>query len=211
MFQTNRPEGETSLFGFPLVDSVSDLPGFLGGNYNQGEGGSLGGSIISLPKLFTDDSAHSNYICQTAACTKEPELMPSAVQTFRDGFRTPGTDGGGYIRPEIFYPPRPASGDYSNQYQWRQTSVNINESSDTGRIRNSNPDLEQLPRVQQLYQYPEHNIGPKDNLDGPPIDLTLHVAPEGGGQRDQDSEKRQITLPERVDEAAENHGESADE
>jgi len=212
IFQTNRPEGETSLFGFPLVDPVSDMPVFLGGNHNQGEGGSLGGSFFSVPSLFTDGSPHSNYICQTPACTESPESMPSAVQTFRDSLRTPDTGGGGYIRPEIIYPPRPALDEPANQYQLSQSPVITNESSGTALTPNSYPDLERSPMVQQPYQYPEHNVESEDRPGSQPIDLTLHLVPEGDGQTsDQESRRRQITLPEIVDEAAENHEESADE
>ncbi|WP_339896589.1 hemagglutinin repeat-containing protein [uncultured Gilvimarinus sp.] len=212
IFQTNRPEGETSLFGFPLVDSVSDAPVFLGGNFNQGQGGSLGGSIFSLPELFADHSPHSNYICQTPACTESSESIPSAVQTFRDNLRTPDTGGGGYIRPEIIYPPRPALDEPANQFQLSQTPVITNELSGAALTPNSYPELERSPLVQQPYQYPEHNVESEHRPSSQSIDLTLHLVPKGDGQTsDQERERRQITLPEIVNEAVKNHGEIAGE
>ena len=100
VFQINRPVGETSLFGFVLVDSVSDMPVFLGGNHEHGEGGTLGGAIFSLPfLLFGDKSPHSNYVCQTTACRETPSS--AAVEEFRRNIRTPTTEGRGYINPTI--------------------------------------------------------------------------------------------------------------
>jgi len=95
VFQINRPVGETSLFGFDLVDSVADM---VGGNYQYGEGGSLSGAIFSLPFLFTDISPHSNYVCQNSAC---PDTKSASVGEFQINLRTPNTDGKGYIIPKI--------------------------------------------------------------------------------------------------------------
>jgi filamentous hemagglutinin len=103
VFQVNRPAGETSFFGFALVDSVADMSGILGGNYRQGEGSSLGAAIFSLPYLLTDKSPHSNYLCQTEACIKNPSSV--AVEDFRRNIRTPTTDGKGYINPTIIHMP----------------------------------------------------------------------------------------------------------
>lgn len=99
IFQINRPVGEASLFGFALVDSVADMPVFLGGNHEHGEGGTLGGAIFSLPFLFGDKSPHSNYVCQTTACRETPSS--AAVEEFRRNIRTPTTEGRGYINPTI--------------------------------------------------------------------------------------------------------------
>jgi hypothetical protein len=64
IFQSNRPEGQTSFFNVQMVDSVSEMP-ILGGN------GSFGESLLSLPYVILPldkVSPHSNYLCQRSTC-----------------------------------------------------------------------------------------------------------------------------------------------
>ena len=64
IFQSNRPEGQTSFFNVQMVDSVSEMP-MLGGN------GSFGESLLSLPYVILPldkASPHSNYLCQRSSC-----------------------------------------------------------------------------------------------------------------------------------------------
>jgi len=84
LFQLNRPEGETSFFGLPLVDPVADMPFLLGGN------GSFAESLFSVPYLFppfNENSPHSNYLCQGKSCAsnqKQPLL-----ESVRDNYPDP--------------------------------------------------------------------------------------------------------------------------
>ncbi len=84
LFQVNRPEGETSFFGLPLVDSVADMPLLLGGN------GSFGESLLSLPYvIFPLDKAspHSNYLCQGKTCASNRKQL--LLESVRDNFPDP--------------------------------------------------------------------------------------------------------------------------
>ena len=84
LFQVNRPEGETSFFGLPLVDPVADMPFFLGGN------GSFVESLFSLPYVILPldkASPHSNYLCRGKTCSsnqKQPLL-----ESVRDNYPNP--------------------------------------------------------------------------------------------------------------------------
>jgi len=94
IFQINRPIGQTSFFGLPLVDAVADSPLF-GGNYNyDGTTNGFWGSILSIPVLFTDDSPHSNYLCQGITCGSGSNQVP--LKDFRDS--------GKYITPTYIEP-----------------------------------------------------------------------------------------------------------
>ena len=189
-----------------------DMPVFLGGNYNQGEGGSLGGSVFSLPSLFADGSPHSNYVCQTPACIKYPETIPPAVQEFQNNPRTPETEGRGFIDPKITHPPAHEPSQAINQYPLNQVPAMANQPSSADLPSTPRLDLENSPLVKQPYQYPEHDIAPHDRPNSQPVDLTLHLVPEGDGQAsDQESERREIFLPEIKSEATEDHEGGANE
>ena len=81
LFQVNRPGGETSYLGYQLVDPVSDMPIFMGGN------GSFWESLLSLPKLFDDNSPHSNYLCQGLTCADSNSQ--SSLGSARNKYFTP--------------------------------------------------------------------------------------------------------------------------
>jgi len=91
LFQVNRPESVTSLFGAQMVDPVSDMPIFMGGN------GSFNESFLSLPYVIFDldkESPHSNYLCQGLTCADAGNLQ-SYLNSARDK----------YTNPEILSPP----------------------------------------------------------------------------------------------------------
>jgi len=83
VFQVNRPGGETSFIGLPLVDPVADMPYLLGGN------GSFAESLFSIPYLippFNENSPHSNYLCQgkTCASNQKQPLLESVRDNYPD-------------------------------------------------------------------------------------------------------------------------------
>ena len=73
LFQVNRPEGETSFFGYQRVDPVSDMPILMGGN------GSFVESLLSTPYVLpplNKNSPHSNYLCQGLTCAGVGNQQP---------------------------------------------------------------------------------------------------------------------------------------
>lgn len=66
VFQINRPD-EKIIGIFPKTDTVSDLVG-LNMRYSEDPVARTIGAILSFGTLFGENSPHSNYLCQTAAC-----------------------------------------------------------------------------------------------------------------------------------------------
>ncbi|MBD3620057.1 MAG: hypothetical protein HUJ28_11345 [Chromatiales bacterium] len=69
VFQVNRPDGKSTIFGTRVVDSVADMP-LLGNNWNRERPVSFIDSFASIPLVLFggDKSPHSDYICQGVAC-----------------------------------------------------------------------------------------------------------------------------------------------
>ena len=86
VFQVNRPENQTTLFGTKVVDSVVDMP-LLGNNYDRNTPGTLLDSILSLPELGGDNSPHSDYLCQGVTCARGQQQP--ALEQFRQTHTKP--------------------------------------------------------------------------------------------------------------------------
>ena len=82
VFQVNRPDGKSTIFGTRVVDSVADMP-LLGNNWDRERHGSIIDSFASIPLVLFggDKSPHSDYICQGVACAGGQQL---SVEHFRN-------------------------------------------------------------------------------------------------------------------------------
>jgi hypothetical protein len=88
VFQMHVFDDRKTLLDGPVVDPVSAIPIFLGGNNDPERWDSFLDGPLSIPYLFGSESPHGDYVCWGATCAEGDRSQP-ALEAARPDLRRP--------------------------------------------------------------------------------------------------------------------------